>query len=133
MQSFWQDLRYGARMLWKSPNITLTAIVTLSLGIGANTAIFSVVNGVLFSALPYPHPEQLTMVWCDNRRQGIPDDITSYPNFLDWRDRNKTFQGMAGMDTSNFNLTGVGEPEEIVAASVSANFFQLIGVSPARG
>jgi len=133
MQSFWQDLRYGARMLLKKPGFTLIAIVTLGLGIGANTAIFSIVNGVLLSALPYPQPEQLTMVWLDNRQQGIRDDITSYPNFQDWRDRNKTFQGMAGARSLNFSLTGVGEPEEIRAATVSANFFQLMGVNPARG
>ena len=81
----------------EEPGFTLIAVLTLALGIGANTAIFSVINGVLLSALPYPQPEQLAMVWCDNRRQEIPDDITSYPNFVDWRDRNKTFQGMAGM------------------------------------
>ncbi len=133
MHSFWQDLRYGARMLLKKPGFTLVAIATLSLGIGANTAIFSVINGVLLSALPYPQPEQLAMVWLDNRRQGIPDDITSYPNFVDWRDRNKTFQGMAGMTSSNLHLTGVGEPEEIRAAIVSINFFQVIGVGPALG
>jgi putative ABC transport system permease protein len=133
MHSFWQDLRYGARMLLKNPGFTLIAIVTLSLGIGANTAIFSVINGVLLSALPYPQPEQLAMVWCDNRRQGIPDDITSYPNFVDWRDRNKTFQGMAGVTSDRYNLTGTGEPEEIRGATVSINFFQLIGVNPILG
>jgi putative ABC transport system permease protein len=133
MQGFWQDLRYGARMLLKNPGFTLIAIMTLALGIGANTAIFSVVNGVLLSALPYPQPEQLAMVWCDNRRQGIPDDITSYPNFVDWRDRNKTFQGMAGMTSSNLHLTSVGEPEEIQAATVSVNFFRVIGVGPMLG
>ena len=133
MQSFWQDLRYGARMLLKNPGFTLVAVLTLALGIGANTAIFSVINGVLFSALPYPQPEQLAMVWLDNRRQGIPDDITSYPNFVDWRDRNKTFQGMAGMTSSTFHLTGVGEPEEISAAVVSINFLQVIGVAPRLG
>ncbi len=133
MQSFWQDLRYGARMLLKNPGFTLIAIVTLSLGIGANTAIFSVINSVLLSALPYPQPEQLAMVWCDNRRQGIPDDITSYPNFVDWRDRNKTFQGMAGVTDDTYNLTGAGEPEEIRGATVSINFFQLIGVNPMLG
>jgi putative ABC transport system permease protein len=120
-------------MLLKNPGFTLIAVLTLALGIGANTAIFSVINGVLLSALPYPQPEQLTMVWLDNRRQGIPDDITSYPNFVDWRDRNKTFQGMAGMTSSNVHLTGAGEPEEISAAIVSISFFQVMGVGPALG
>ncbi len=133
MHSFWQDLRYGARTLLKNPGFTLIAVVTLALGIGANTAIFSVVNGVLLSALPYPQAEQLMMVWLDNRRQGIRDDITSYPNFQDWRSQNKTFQGMAGVRTLNVNLTGVGEPEQISAATVSVDFFSLIGVNPAQG
>ena len=133
MQNLWQDLRYGARMLLKNPGFTLIAVLTLALGIGANTAIFSVINGVLLGSLPYPHPEQLAMVWCDNKRQGIPDDITSYPNFVDWRDRNKTFQGMAGVTDDTYNLTGRGEPIEIRAASVSPNFFQLLGVNPVRG
>ncbi|MBO0861662.1 MAG: ABC transporter permease [Chloracidobacterium sp.] len=133
MHSFWQDLRYGARTLLKNPGFTLIAVMTLALGIGANTAIFSVVNGVLLSALPYPQPEQLAMVWCNNQRQGIPDDITSYPNFVDWRDRNKTFQGMAGVTSDRYNLTGTGEPEEIRAATVSINFFKLMGVNPALG
>jgi putative ABC transport system permease protein len=133
MQTLWQDLRYGVRMLLKNPGFTLIAVLTLGLGIGANTAIFSAVNGVLLSSLPYPNPEQLAMVWCDNKRQGIPDDITSYPNFVDWRDRNKTFQGMAGVTNGKNNLTGTGEPEEISDANVSINFFQLIGVNPILG
>ncbi len=133
IETLFQDVRYGLGMLTRNPGFTCIAVLTLALGIGANTAIFSVVNGVLWSSMPYPQPEQLAMVWCDNRRQGIPDDITSYPNFVDWRDRNKTFQGMAGVTSENFNLTGGGQPEEISAASVSINFFQLIGVNPALG
>ncbi len=133
MLTLWQDIRYIARMLLKNPGISLIAVLTLALGIGANTAIFSVVNGVLLNALPYPQPEQLVMVWCDNRRQGIRDDITSYPNFVDWRDRNKTFQGMAGVRPTNFTLTGVGEPEQIRAANVSINFFQMVGMTPVLG
>jgi putative ABC transport system permease protein len=133
MQTFWQDLRYGARMLLKNPSFTLIAVVTLALGIGATTAIFSVVNGVLLNALPYPQPEQLTKVWGGFKGDASYHDRTSYPYFVDWRDRNKTFQGMAGVTSYSFNLTGAGEPEEISAARVSANFFQVIGVSPVRG
>lgn len=133
MESLKQDLYYGLRMLWKSPAFTLIAVIALALGIGANTAIFSVVNGVLLRPLPYPQPEQLAMVWLDNRRQGIRDDITSYPNFTDWRDQSKTFQGMAAVRGISANLTGSGEPEELRGASVSSNFFQLMGVTPALG
>jgi putative ABC transport system permease protein len=120
-------------MLLKNPVFTAVALIALSLGVGANTAIFSVVNGVLLSPLPYPHPDQLAMVWGDNREQGIRDDITSYPNFLDWRDRNKTFHGMAGFRDYAINLTGAGEPEELRGAAVTSNFFQLMGVNPAMG
>jgi putative ABC transport system permease protein len=133
MHNLLQDIRYGARMLLKNPAFTIVAVIALALGIGANTAIFSVINGVLLSPLPYPHPDQLAMVWLDNRKQGVRDDVTSYPNFLDWRDRNKTFQGMSGIRALTVNLTGVGEPEELRAAAVSSGFFQLIGVNPAQG
>ena len=133
MQTLLKDIRYGLRMLLKNPVFAAVAVVALALGIGANTAIFSVVNGVLLSPLPYAHPEQLAMVWLDNRPQGIREDITSYPNFMDWRDRNKTFQGMSGIRDMTVNLTGVGEPEEVRGAAVSSNFFQLMGVSPAQG
>jgi putative ABC transport system permease protein len=133
MQTLWQDLRYGVRVLLQQPGFTFIAVLTLALGIGANTAIFSVVNGVLLRPLPYAEPDQLAMVWLDNRRQGIRDDITSYPNFLDWRDKNSSFQAMAGVRNLTTNLTGVGEPEELRGAAVSPNFFQLMGVGPALG
>jgi len=127
LESLWQDLRYGARMLIKKPGFTLVVVVTLALGIGGNTAIFSVVNGVLLSALPYPQPEQLAMI------RPASEGLASYPIFADWRDRNQTFQGIAAMNAESFTLTGRGEPEKIRAARVTANFFQLMGVNPARG
>ncbi|MFN7943774.1 MAG: ABC transporter permease [Blastocatellia bacterium] len=133
MQTLWQDLRYGARMLFKQPGFTLVAVITLSLGIGANTAIFSVVNAVLLRPLPYPESGQLTWVWMDNRGEGIHEDIASWPNFEDWRAQNQTFQAMAGVLDRRFNLTGAGEPEEVYGANVSPNFFELMRVSPARG
>jgi len=133
METLWQDLRYGIRMLRSKPGFAVIAILALALGIGANTAIFSVVNAVILRPLPYPQPEQLAMVWLDNRRQGIHDDITSFPNFVDWRDQNHVFQSMAGMSNTAYTLTGVGEPEQLRGANVSANFFQLISVSPAQG
>jgi predicted permease len=133
MQTLWQDLRYGVRMLLKQPGFTLIAVCTLALGIGANTAIFSVVDAVLLRPLPYPDSEQLTWVWMDNRQEGIAEDIASWPNFEDWRAQNQTFQGMAGVRDRRFNLTGTGEPEELKGANVSANFFDLMRVSPQHG
>jgi putative ABC transport system permease protein len=133
MESLWQDFRYAVRMLAKNPVFTAVAVIALALGIGANTAIFSVVNGVLLQPLPYPQPEQLMMVWLDNRRQGIRDDITSWPNYTDWRDQNKTFQGMAGYRTTRLNLTGTGEPEELSSVMVTGNFFSIMGINPAMG
>ncbi len=133
MDKFRQDIRFGVRMLLRSPGFTLVAIAALAIGIGANTAIFSVVNGVLLKALPYSNPEELAMVWMDNRRQGIREDITSWPNFVDWRDQNQTFQGMSAYRPYRTNLTGDGEPEELLATQVTTNFFSLMHVTPIHG
>jgi putative ABC transport system permease protein len=129
----WQDLRYGLRILMKDPGFTLVAVLTLALGIGANTAMFSVVNAVLLRPLPYPESDRLTWVWVDNRVEGIREYITSWPNFADWRAQNQVFEGMAGVREQRLNLTGVGEPEELQGANVSANFFELMRSGPARG
>ena len=133
MTSLWQDLRYGFRVLLKKPGFTLIAVITLAIGIGANTAIFSVVNAVLLRPLPYPESDQLAWVWADNRGEGISEDIASWPNFVDWRAQNRVFEGMAGVRDQKFNLTRAGEPEELRGASVSANFFELMRSSVARG
>jgi putative ABC transport system permease protein len=127
IESVFQDVRYGLWMLRRSPGFTLAAVLTLSLGIGANTAIFSVINGVLLSQLPYPQPERLAMI--------LPatEGAANYPTFVDWRDRNQTFQGVAATKAGTFDLTGGGEPEQIRAADVSANFFQVMGVNLAFG
>ncbi len=133
MDKFRQDIRFGLRMLLRSPGFTFIAIAALAIGIGANTAIFSVVNGVLLKALPYSNPDELAMVWVDNRRQGIREDITSWPNFVDWRDQNHTFQAMSGYRPYQTNLTGDGEPEELLATQVTTNFFSLMNVKPIHG
>ena len=127
IESVFQDVRYGLWMLRRNPGFTLAAVLTLSLGIGANTAIFSVINGVLLSALPYPEPERLAMI--------LPatEGFANYPTFVDWRDQNQTFQGVAAMCADALDLTGGGEPEKIRAADVSANFFQVMGVNLAHG
>ncbi|HEX9759932.1 MAG TPA: ABC transporter permease, partial [Candidatus Acidoferrales bacterium] len=135
METFWQDVRFAARALLKNPAFAAVAILTLALGIGANTAIFSVVNGVLLRPLPYPDPGRLTMVWMDNPRMNVHDDITSYPNYQDWRDRNRSFEQMAAYTGygAAFNLTGFDEPERLRGAQVTSNFFTVLGVQPALG
>ena len=133
MADFWQDLRYAARLLWKNPGFTAVAVIALALGIGANTAIFSVVNTVLLRPLPYQAPEQLVMVWEDASRHGYPQDTPTAANFVDWRDQNSVFTGMAAIEDTNFNLTGAGDPERIKGREVSATLFPLLGVDPQLG
>jgi putative ABC transport system permease protein len=128
-----QDLRFGVRMLLKNPGFTVIAIIALALGIGANTAIFSVVNAVLLRPLPYKNPERLVMVWEDNSKQGFPRDTPAAPNYLDWRDQNHVFEGMAAMVDISVNLTGTGEPERIDGRRVSGSLFELLGVQPQLG
>jgi putative ABC transport system permease protein len=128
-----QDLRFGLRMLLKNPGFTIVAIIALALGIGANTAIFSVVNTVLLRPLPYKNPERLVMVWEENSKQGFPRDTPAAANYIDWRDQNHVFEGMAAMTEISFNLTGTGEPERIDGQRVSGSLFQLLGVEPQLG
>ncbi|HEY0004368.1 MAG TPA: ABC transporter permease [Pyrinomonadaceae bacterium] len=129
----WQDLRYGLRMLVKSPGFTIVAVIALALGIGANSAIFSVVNTVLLRPLPYKDPDRLVMVWEDNTRHGYPRDTPAAANYIDWREQNQVFEGMAAVADLSINLTGVGEPERIEGCRVSASLFPLLGVEPQLG
>ena len=129
----WQDLRYGWRTLLKNPGFTTVAVIALALGIGANSAIFSVVNTVLLRPLPYKKPERLVMVWEDNSKQGFPRDTPSPANFMDWRDQNHVFESMAALVEISFNLTGAGDPERIDGQRVSASLFSLLGVEPQLG
>jgi predicted permease len=126
-----QDLRYGARVLGKNPGFTLVAVLTLALGIGANTAIFSVVNGVLLNPLPYPHPEQLVTV--HESKPNFEFGSISYPNFRDWQRDNRSFSSMAIARRINFSLTGVGEAEQVHARFISSDFFSTVGVNPVLG
>jgi putative ABC transport system permease protein len=128
-----QDLRYALRMLAKNPAFTVIAVVALALGIGANTAIFSVVNAVLLRPLPFKHPEQLVMVWENAAHLGFPKDTPSPANFLDWQKQAQSFTGMAAMTERSFNFTGVGEPERLEGRRVSANLFDLLGVPAGLG
>src|SRR5215218_5161458 len=127
------DLRYAARLQRKNPGFTIVAVIALALGIGANTAIFSVVNTILLRPLPYKDPERLVMVWEDATRLGYPRDTPAAANFVDWRDQNQVFEGMAAIADTSFNLTGSGDPERIEGRRVSANLFPLLGVEPQIG
>ena len=129
----WQDLRYALRTLINNPGFTVVAVFALALGIGANSAIFSVVNSVLLRPLPYKDPDQLMMVWEENSKAGYPQDTPTAANFIDWRDQNQTFVGMAAIDYRSFNLTGIGDPERIDGRRVSANLFSLLGVDAQLG
>ena len=133
MEALWQDLKYGARMLVKSPMFTLVAVVALALGIGANTAIFSVVNAVLIRSLPFKDPDRLVMVWENNRTRGRDQNVISPANYQDWREQNTVFDSMCAMFDSRANLTGVDDPEELPTQVVETNFFDLLGVGAAFG
>ena len=128
-----RDVRYALRMLLRAPGFSLIAILTFAVGIGINTAVFNVVNGVLLRPLPYPEAGEITLVWTDNRRQDIKEDITSYPNYLDWKNQSTSYAHMAGFTPSAFTLTGDGEPERVAAGNVSANLFPTLGVAPLLG
>jgi predicted permease len=131
VQMLWQDLRYGLRMLRKSPAFTIVAVLTLALGIGANTAIFSVVEGVLLAPLQYFHPDRLVMVWENNPR--FPRTWVSYPNFRDWQGSARSFQQMAAFREQGVDLTGPGTPEHLNGKEVSSGFFSTLGTELALG
>ena len=133
MQTLWQDLRYGARMLLKNPGFTLIVLLTLSLGIGANTAIFSVVNTVMLRQLPFKNADRLVRLYESNPERGWPDFGVSHPNFLDWRARNQTFEAMAAMAGASFNLNAGGDVEVIRGTNITADFLPVLGVTPALG
>jgi putative ABC transport system permease protein len=132
-RDLWQDLRYGLRTLVKNPGFTMVAVIALAIGIGANSAIFSVVNTVLLRPLPYKEPDRLVMVWEDNTRHGYPRDTPAVANYIDWRNQNQVFEGIAAIADLSFNLTGTGEPERLEGKRVSANLFPLLGVEPQLG
>jgi predicted permease len=131
LETLWSDVRYGFRMLRKHAGFTAVAIMTLALGIGANTALFSVVNGVLLNPLPYPQPEQL--VTLHESKPNFQTGAISYPNFRDWRKDNRSFSSLAVCRPYSFSLTGMGEAEQVRAQFISSDFFSLLGVNPAIG
>jgi len=131
METLLRDIRYGIRSLLKRPGFTLIAVVTLALGIGANTAIFSVVNAVVLRPLPYAEPDRLVMLW--ETMPGSDQRSVAPGNFVDWRTQNKTFQDMAAMFYANFNLTSDGEPDRIDGATITSNLMTVLGASAQLG
>jgi predicted permease len=131
----WQDMRYGARMLLKNPGFTLAAILTLALGIGANTTIFSVINSLLLKPIPLPEPDRLGLVWEVQSKNPSNWNLVSAPNYLDWQRQNDVFAGMAIFDSGGkgYDLSGGGEPERVSGVRVSTNFFDVLGVKPQLG
>ncbi len=133
MRTLWQDLRYGARMLMRKPGFTLIAVVTLALGIGANTAIFSVVNAVLLRPLQFKEPDRVVILWERRASSGEANITISAHEFVAWREQSRDFERMALILGGSFTLTGGGEPETIAAWRVSADFFSVLGVQPKLG
>src|SRR3984957_19834444 len=129
--TLWQDLRFAARLLRKSPGFTAITVVTLALGIGANTAMFSVVQGVLLAPLQYFHPDRLVMVWENNPR--FPRTWVSYPNFRDWQRGARSFQQMAAFREKGVDLAGPGTPEHLNGKEISSGFFRTLGTELTLG
>jgi putative ABC transport system permease protein len=128
-----QDVKFGVRTLRKSRAFTLVAVLTLAIGIGANTAIFSVVEAVLLRALPYRNADRVVMLWENNRVRNRPRNVVNPGNVLDWRDQAGSFDEVAAFADQRYNLTGSGEPEEVAAQAATPNLFQLLGAEPLLG
>jgi putative ABC transport system permease protein len=128
-----QDVKFGVRTLMKNRGFTLVAVLTLAIGIGANTAIFSVVEAVLLRALPYRDADRVVLLWENNRLRGKPHNVVNPGNFLDWREQSASFDEMAAFADQRVGLTGGGEPEEVAAQAATPNLFQLLGARPALG
>jgi putative ABC transport system permease protein len=131
MEAFRQDMRYGLRMLLAKPSFTIIAVLALALGIGVNSAIFSVVNGVLLKPMAYKEPDKLVRVW--EKWGGFDQGSVAYLNFKDWRERNQSFEKMAAARWTGFNLTGGDQPERVAARQVSSEMLAVLGVTPATG
>jgi predicted permease len=132
METLWQDLRYGVRTLLKTPGFTLIIVITLALGIGANTAIFSVVNAVLLRPYPYPDQDRIMWVW-ETKPPEINRTNPAPGNFLDWRKQNTVFERLVAITAVDFNLTNTGNPQRVRGVRVGADFFAMMGIKPGIG
>lgn len=133
LESVWADLRYALRGMRKNPGFTLVVILTLALGIGANVAIFTVVNTVLLQPLPYKDADKLVTVWGVNKPLGFDLDFVSYPDYLDFKAQNRVFAGMGASTDEMYTLTGAGEPAALIAYEFSPDYFDVLGVPPLLG
>jgi len=133
MDAFLQDLRYAVRICLRTPGFTTVAVLALALGIGANTAIFTIVNTVLIERLPFKDPAHLVVLWEENARRPGRSNVVGPMNFVRWQERATSFDGMAGFVDTRANLTGSGIPEELTVQNVTAGFFSILGVAPMIG
>src|SRR5262245_31152123 len=133
MNALLQDLRYGLRMLLKAPGVTGIAVLTLALGIGANTAIFSVVNAVLLRPLPYPQADRMVLTSRSNPSKGWDRTPVSPPDFSDWRTQSRSFEALVALQRRSWILSGAGEPERLPGLQVTEGMFRLAGVRPLIG
>src|ERR1700730_12712797 len=132
-EEFFHDLRHAARLLRNKPAFTAVAVLTLAVGIGSSTAVFSVVNTVLLKALPYHQEQRLVMVWETKPNEGRDHNVVSPANFIYWKEHNTVFEQLAAFFDDTSTLTGEGDPEEIPSQGISTNFFSLLGISPILG
>ena len=133
MSALTQDIRFGLRSLVRQPGFSVVAVLTLALGIGGTTAVFSLVNAVLLRQLPYSDPERLVMVWETNHPRNRERNVVSSANFLAWRDAAESFESLAAFRVQPTQLTGVDEPEEIIEATASASYFRILDARPMLG
>jgi len=133
METFLKDLRYAIRMMFRNPGFTSVAVIALALGIGANTAIFSVVNSLLLNPLPYKDASRLVWIWETNPGAGIEEETASPPNYKDWKTQSESFEEMAAFARTRLTLTGEGEPEIFMAGIVTDGFFATLGAQPKLG
>src|ERR1044071_9130671 len=133
METLLQDVRYALRMLVKKPSFTAIVVLALAIGIGANTAIFSVVNAILLRPLPYKNPDRIAMIWMNNPKLGVDQDWHSYPNYADYKEQNQVFEEMAAFNDRSFNLTGTGELVRVMGVWTTASLFPVLGVDPIKG
>src|SRR5579872_3961958 len=133
METLLRDIRHGQQMLARHPGFAVLVVLTLALGIGANSAVFSVVNAVLLRPLPYRAPDRLVIPWGNAPKLGFAEVPLSVPNFMDWKHQSTVFEGFAAFTPQPASLTGVGEPEQLQAVAVTTDMFSVLGVQPSLG